>query len=198
MLTSVNQGLQLPPPESAPTPESIHHLRRQVQETTKLNLALKSREAQNAALISQLNAMLSSPKDNNTETTGSLAFLTTPIGSDSNTTSQPLTTRTQFATSQLPALRQLIAELRPKVAKLKNVDPSDVDWNSRKEERRQYIEGGVRRVVGKGGFGAGEGDLKAGEGERRPREEVEMLEGVVRAMGNGVGSGSGREDRMES
>ena len=52
------------------------------------------------------------------------------------------------------------------------------------EERRKYIEGGVRRVVGRTGvIGRGEGDLKVGEGERRDREEVEGLEGVVKGLG---------------
>lgn len=48
-----------------------------------------------------------------------------------------------------------------------------VDWESRREERRGYIESGVRRVVGKG-----VGEEEVG-GERRGREEVEALEGVV-------------------
>ena len=53
----------------------------------------------------------------------------------------------------------------------------------RKEERRTYIEGGVRRVVDRGGISArGEGDLKAEDGERRGREEVEGLEGVVKGL----------------
>ena len=61
----------------------------------------------------------------------------------------------------------------------------DVDQESKKEQRRAYIESGVRRVVGKGAFGVphADGDLKAREGERRGREEVEGLEGVVRGMG---------------
>lgn len=49
-----------------------------------------------------------------------------------------------------------------------------VHWESRREERRMYIEMGSRKVVGKG-TGAGE---EVG-GERRGKEEVEGLEGVV-------------------
>ena len=59
-----------------------------------------------------------------------------------------------------------------------------VDWESRREERRMYIEMGSRMVVGKG--------AAAGEelgGERRGKEEVEGLEGLI--------GGIGRRDRME-
>lgn len=52
-----------------------------------------------------------------------------------------------------------------------------VDWESRREERRMYIEMGSRKVVGKG---AGVGEEVGGE--RRGREEVEGLEGLVGGM----------------
>lgn len=56
-----------------------------------------------------------------------------------------------------------------------------VDWDSRREERRAYIEAGTRNVVGK--RGAVEGDEVGGE--KRAREEVEGLEGLVRELGTG-------------
>lgn len=56
----------------------------------------------------------------------------------------------------------------------------NVDWESRREERRAYIESAARRVVGKGGV-AGE-DVG---GERRGKEEVEGLEGVLRGLDRG-------------
>ncbi len=67
---------------------------------------------------------------------------------------------------------------------LKEGTGEKVDWESRREERRMYIEMGSRKIVGKGA-GAGE---EVG-GERRGREEVEGLEGVV--------GGMGRRDGME-
>ena len=183
------QGLQLPNPESAPTPESIHQLRKQLEETIKLNLALKAKQARNAALIKQLHAITSPPSNtNNAESPESLAFLTQDRTNGSS--HAPLTTQTQFAVSQLPALRQLVSELRPKLDKLKSTSPGDVPRDARKEERRQYIESGVRRVIARGGLNNGEGDLKTMNGERRGREEVEMLERVVRGIGDG--------DRMET
>lgn len=58
---------------------------------------------------------------------------------------------------------------------LKEGAGSDVDWESRREERRAYIESGVRRVVGtRRSEGKGMG------GELRSKEEVEGLEDLVR------------------
>lgn len=55
-----------------------------------------------------------------------------------------------------------------------------VDWDSKREERRAYIESGTRRIVGNG-IGGGEGM----GGERRGKEEVEGLEGVLSGMERG-------------
>lgn len=53
-----------------------------------------------------------------------------------------------------------------------------MDWEGRREERRRYVEGRVRRVVGKEG-----GEVVGGRGE----EEVRGLEGVVGRLGVGEG-----------
>ncbi len=53
-----------------------------------------------------------------------------------------------------------------------------MDWEGRREERRRYVEGRVRRVVGKE-----EGEVVGGRGE----EEVRGLEGVVGQLGVGEG-----------
>lgn len=181
------EDIQLPIPSFAPTPESILLLRRRLQETRKLNLALRSTHARNASLITQLNALLSPPTAADSP---SLAFLishTNPAAqslnlsfSPSSKDATPLTTNAQFATSQLPALRKLVAELRPKMQELKDGPGGKVDWEGKREERRAYIESGVRRVVGTG--------REAGEtvgGEMRARDEVEGLEGVVGGLGQG-------------
>ena len=56
-----------------------------------------------------------------------------------------------------------------------------VDWESRREERRAYIEAGTKNVVIRRGTVEGE----EVSGERRGREEVEGLEGVVRGLERG-------------
>jgi len=79
-----------------------------------------------------------------------------------------------------------VAELRPKMQNLRDGAGERVDWESKREERRAYIESGARRIVGRG---AAEGEEL--RGERRGREEVEGLERLV------TGLDRGREERME-
>ncbi|KAL9103859.1 MAG: hypothetical protein Q9163_001137 [Psora crenata] len=190
------EGLQLPPPDTAATPESILQLRRTVQETRKLNKALKARHTKNAALISQLHQVFS-PSSTASRTTQSqcLAFLS-QRPTTSSISQTPLTACSQFAVSQLPALRQLVAELRPKLGPLRDAGTNSTEWQSKREERRQYIEGGVRRIVGRDGFGDGadQGILEELAGMRTGKRgggEVNALEGIIRGLGRGD------EDRME-
>ena len=190
-LNGVQQDIQLPLPTSAPTPESILLLRRKLQETRKLNLALRSTHTRNSSLINQLNTLLSPPTAADSP---SLAFLTSHINSAAQSLNlsfspsakdaTPLTTNAQFATSQLPALRKLVAELRPKMRELKEGPSGKVDLDGKREERRAYIESRVRRVVG-----SGREDGEAVGGELRTRDEIEGLEDVV--------GGLGQRSRME-
>ncbi|KAK3178050.1 hypothetical protein OEA41_000182 [Lepraria neglecta] len=184
-------NLQLPLSPSAPTPESILLLRRKLQETRKLNQALRSTHNQNAALVTKLSSLLSPPTTSTQSDPSSLAFLASPTNpaaqtlnlsfAPSSKDSKPRTTNAQFATSQLPALRQLVAELRPKMQSLKDGARDKVDWESRREERRAYIEAGTKNVVIRRGTVEGE---EFGGG-RRGRVEVEELEGVVRGLERG-------------
>lgn len=69
---------------------------------------------------------------------------------------------------------------------MRNGAGQKIDWESRREERRAYIEGGVRRIVGKG---AAEGEETGGE--RRGRDEVEGLEKLVTGMNRARGERMG-------
>ncbi|KAI4112672.1 MAG: hypothetical protein LQ345_006213 [Seirophora villosa] len=194
------EALTLPLPSNTPTPESILALRRKVQETRKLNLALRNAHTSNAATIAQLKSLLSVPQSTS-ETLApstpdpSLAFLTShpsakglnlSLKQGKKNTESPLTTQLQFFISQLPALRQTMSELKPRLKSLPE-KVGDVDWESRREERRAYIEGRVRKVVDGLGFGGADGnEMKGG---RVGREEVSDLEGVI--------GGIARADRME-
>lgn len=73
-----------------------------------------------------------------------------------------------------------MTELRLKMQGLKEGPGSKVDWEGKREERRAYIESGVRRVVG-----TRREDGEAVGGEMRSRDEVEGLEAVVGGLGQG-------------
>ncbi|MCJ1393643.1 hypothetical protein MMC18_006518 [Xylographa bjoerkii] len=177
--------LALPLPPSAPTPSSVLALRRKLQETNKLNLALEHEHARNAALLSQLHALIGQPTQPKVEDdTKSPVPATAPfsfLGPHMATApSRPLTTSAQFTVAQLPALRTLLAELRPKLASLPTAG-GKLDWDSATEQRREYIDGAVRRVVNENGVGEESGEREMGR--TVAGEEVRDLEGVVQAMG---------------
>ncbi|KAG7005277.1 hypothetical protein G7Y79_00020g048050 [Physcia stellaris] len=191
MRLSHYEGLPLPLPETAATPESTLALRRKVQETRKLNHALRTQHHRNAQLISHLTALLSPPSSSTTSKPTALptkcdrpnlSFLTAHSSSSSNAT-RPLQTRAQFTISQLPILRQHLEALRPKLQTLPNAI-GNVDWDSKREERRAYLESRVRKVVGSGSGGEEERiAAMRGDAGRVGLEEVRAVEEVARGMG---------------
>ncbi len=68
-------------------------------------------------------------------------------------------------------------ELRPKLEDLRRGGVK-VDWESRREERRAYIEGRVRKIVGEGAEGEEVGGTRVGLEEAVGLEKV--LEGLLR------------------
>ena len=110
-----------------------------------------------------------------------LSFLTAHSASSNATSS--LQTRAQFTISQLPILRQHLEVLRPKLQTLPNAI-GNVDWDSKREERRAYLESRVRKVVGSGTSGEEE-RLAAMRGDtgRVGLDEVRGVERVARGMG---------------
>lgn len=197
------QGLQFGNPgPNAPTPESINLQRKKLHETRKLQRALKQEYARNEAIISQLRSVLSGAQSAATkqptgegeksETEGSsattretslpdLSFLTRDpaakqlrVGNGTN----PLTTNTTFILSQLPALRAMLEQLRPKLATLpKSADEMELD--AKKEERRQYIESRIRLHLERAGeLAMGEGNTVVA-GRRIRGSEAQALESVT-------------------
>lgn len=68
-------------------------------------------------------------------------------------------------------------ELRPKLENLRQGGVR-VDWESRREERRAYIEGSVRKIIGEGAEGEEVGGTRVGLREAMGLEEV--VEGLRR------------------
>ena len=106
--------------------------------------------------------------------------------SASNSSKKPLTTNTKFALSQLPALRALLAELRPKLASLQNATMNIHDAKAaRREERREYIEQRAKLHLEKSA-GSVSVDQRAGvAGRNMALEEVEALEEVAKKLNDG-------------
>ena len=103
------------------------------------------------------------------------------VGDDMGPSHTPLTTNTRFVLSQLPALRAMLAELRPKLATLPT-SADRMDWDSKREERRRYIESRTRMHLertGEIGMGDGSGVVK---GRKIDGEEVQALESVVNML----------------
>ena len=121
---------------------------------------------------------------NTQSATNSLSFLTNSGSAQSLHVSQtadsrPLTTNTNFAVSQLPALRALLADLRPKLAALKVANMSNESAKDElREERRGYIEQRTRSHLVRNG-GTLQNNSAALPGKRVDAEEVQALEKVA-------------------
>ena len=203
--------------EGSWTPEKLYSLRRKLVETQKLHAALLAEKRRNEATIEQLRALLAPaaeqmkrestfPERTSAHNGGAFSFLTHADGAKqlgittlphnnaangSSTTasngSAPLTTHTSFMTSQLPYLRQLLANLRPHLASTALPAKSDSDSDATSRERKLYLESQSKRILEKRGVDTREGVEGAVEGARVRAEEVRGLEGIVSALGRGSG-----------
>ncbi|KAI9368752.1 Mis12 protein-domain-containing protein [Aspergillus egyptiacus] len=194
------ENISLNPSPDAPTPESILALRQKLQETKKLNRALKQESARNELMISQLRAMLSGVQTTETkaenEPTGGpppktgldLSFLVSSpaakqlrvgVATGQNAQHAPLTTNTTFILSQLPALQALLKELRPKLASLPKSGAAS-DNESKPDERREYIESRVRLHLERSGqLAVGNDGHPALAGRKMDISEAQALEAVT-------------------
>ncbi|KAE8350877.1 Mis12 protein-domain-containing protein [Aspergillus coremiiformis] len=205
------EGLDLNPSSDAPSPETILGLRKRLQETKRLNRALKQESARNDAIISQLRSILSTVRgadgaasakqEGDTETPAlsgrkdlDLSFLTespaakqlrvgAAIGSSTEHT--PLTTNTTFILSQLPALQALLKQLRPKLATLpKSADTTEAD--TKPDERKEYIESRIRLHLERTGqLGVGSDSNPVVAGRKIDISEAQALEAVTGMLTQG-------------
>ncbi|KAF1364470.1 hypothetical protein EJ07DRAFT_99798 [Lizonia empirigonia] len=212
------EGVGCPPTADTWTPEKLYTLRRKLAETHKLHVALLAEKTRNDAQLAQLRALLSPAPTTKRESTSpsrtapshspaTFAFLThTPAAQSLGlqalppptpaapaapaATPTPLATHTTFTTSQLPALRQLLATLKPHLAR--TALPAAAARSAAADasrERKLYLESQSRRILETRGVDTREGVEGAGEGGRVAAEEVKGLEGVVEGLGRGRGRG---------
>ncbi|KAI9721825.1 MAG: hypothetical protein M1812_002161 [Candelaria pacifica] len=203
------ENLSIKQQADAPTPESISLQRRKLQETQKLHAVLLGETSRNAALIAQLKSLLSSTKQSPTreakvEDAESAVTSTTEQGNHcfafltenaaakelgvGSRGQRPLTTNVNFALSQLPAMRSLLATLKPKLASLPAAATCNLE--TPQEERRHYIESQTRRHLERtrGLELDTQGQNRDGEwqggGRRIGAEEVGAIEGIVNMLQN--------------
>jgi kinetochore protein Mis12/MTW1 len=159
------------------------HLLHQVQETRKLQRALKATMAKNEAILDQLKNLTTIDGPNGP---GPLAFLlhggaASKLGISANivdANSGPLTTNVSFALSQLPALQELLAQLRPNVPSLDQSANAPATEGALAKERRIYVESQSRRAMERQGLAPG---IDASEtlGRIVTTEELASLENMV-------------------
>lgn len=185
-----------------PSLDSITALRRRLQASQRLHLALEQERARNDALLRQLKSLLDPDpvSDPLPSSSSPFAFLRNRGNLEESGSSQPITTTTEFALSQLQALRSLSASLQALVPGLRRPDASPPEENaadakasdppSWRRQRAHYVEASSRKLLERApGLELGpQGDVRDGEwqgGDRAPtKAEVDGLEKVAAALGS--------------
>ena len=196
------QGLNFTLEADAPSSESITLQRRKLREVEKLYSLLLAETARNEATMASIRALLSTqvpkiePTDDSQPGHPTFAFLQDKGGLKGDV-SHPISTTTSFALSQLPALKALLQNLKPRLDMLSNdngqeglVGEEEKSW---KRERLEFVEKEARRhLENVRGLELGEmGEVRdgewQGEGRKLGKGEVEDLERVVGLVEGGDG-----------
>ena len=118
----------------------------------------------------------------NSTTAATATTTTTPGPGKAN----PLSTNTEFALAQLPALKALLSELRPKIAAMSHDARHYVKEGEKQRERRLYVESQTRNVLERRGVSIEESGVEP-LGRRIGSEELMALEGIVDDLARGDG-----------
>lgn len=164
------QNISFPPVLDAAKPEDVQQLRRKLAASRTVSRALSEEHQRNAILIRQLKGLT----EGTDHTVTNLSFLTNA----STKSSQSLASNAGFVLSQMPALRSLLEDLRPRLAAL-HASKAKIESGSAKDEirqdRRSYIEQRTRAHLERHGQGMGSEGQVVG-GRRVDPEEVQALE----------------------
>jgi kinetochore protein Mis12/MTW1 len=194
------EGLNFTQDNDAPNTKSVTMQRKKLRETQKLHSLLLAEKARNEATIASLKALLlnQAPKKepDEEEIYPAFAFLENK-GELTGDGAHPVTTTTSFALSQVPALKSVLENLRPRLKELANgngkeglVGEEDKTW---RRERLEFVEKEARRHLEnvRGLELAEMGEVRdgewQGEGRKLGKEEVEDLERVVGMVGGKEG-----------
>ena len=191
------KSLDLSRAEDTPTPEQVQMQRRKLHETAKLNAMLKAEEARNTAVLEQLRSLVGAGSNSNDPSAAPFAFLASSSHISKKSGGQPFNQNVQYALSQLPALRQHLAQLKESLQTLPNARHVEQDVDSIEAKRRRYIEFQSRRTLERKGIEPeNPASIAAGVGRRIGRDEVEGMEAVVQALG-GADAMTSPNERME-
>lgn len=170
------QGIAHQPTQNAPSPEMIELQRRKLAASRLLSKQLLQEQNRNEIILRQLRSLRNEQAD------GNLAFLTESAGAQAlgvTSDAQNLTTNATFAMSQLPALKALLAELRPKLASLKDLSAGNGSAQAElRQERRDYIEQRTRAHIERSG-GAEADDAAALPRQPLHTDDIEAMEKVA-------------------
>lgn len=192
------EGLNFTRDTDAPSNESTTLQRRKLRETQKLHALLLAETAKNEATVASLKILLSNqtpkaePSEDAEPAYPAFAFLHDK-GDLTGDVSHPISTTTSFSLSQLPALRILLQNLKPRLNELANgngenglIGEEEKSW---RRERLEFVEKEARRhLENVRGLELGEmGEVRdgewQGEGRKLGKGEVEDLERVVGLAG---------------
>ena len=193
---------------AAGSAEEVQKLQHKLRQTRKLNAALEATARRNTAALEQVRRLTNGEGANmkmeveDGERAGKEGYTFLSNGesaaalgmgaSNVSATDGPLTTNTSFALSQLPALRALLDDLRPKVGELGDAQAAASESHSARE-RRLYLNNQTKKAVERQGVEIG--SSAAGLGRRVQGDEVAALEGIADALSGG--KRSNEDDAME-
>ncbi|KAI9646226.1 hypothetical protein NHQ30_005666 [Ciborinia camelliae] len=207
----------------APTSESVTLQRKRLRETMKLNAVLRAEKERNEKTIAALKGVISpapSPAkkivkaedgaemevDAEDDAQPSLGFLQKK-GNLTKDGKHPIATTTEFALTQLPALKQLLENLGPRLKELSEGDgmngmvgEQEKSW---RRERLEFIEKETRRhLENVRGLELGsQGEVRDGEWQGEGRklgngevEDLEMVVGMVESHAAPPGDGDAMDE----
>ena len=168
------------------TTAEVEQLRLRVRETRKLNRMLNHELAKSKATNEQLRSLLSVNAEGHQ---GALAFLNSgeqarqlglpsTLGETTGAEKGPLETNVNFALSQLPALKELVASLRPQLAKVKSEKNVPAPEAEEERERRLYVERQARMAMERQGLMPEHGSEEL-PGKAVSERELASLEAMV-------------------
>ncbi|KAG5947818.1 hypothetical protein E4U60_002595 [Claviceps pazoutovae] len=219
------EGLDLTKHPDKPTTGSITALRRRLQASQKLQMALEAERSKNDVLLRKLRRAVEMPTvkeepveggtaaDDKAPAGHALGFLHDKGTLEQGGTDKPIATTAEFALSQLQSLRMLstsLTALLPQLTAmgdgLENTEEagegagSQASW---RRERSEYIESASRKYLERSvGLELGsQGEVRDGEwqggGPSATKSEVEGLERMSFILGGMSGTGNTDDDGDE-